>query len=106
MIRTGQQLYDAVLKHNWRTLPIQFGLPTQSHTLAELIRAAGFEAILYRSTKGPGRCVALYPDLLDSASFVELADPPPGAVKYRRLDGDSAEDLAGWDALPAQLRPR
>ena len=106
MIQTGQQLYDAVLKHNWRTLPIQFGLPTQSHTLAELIRAAGFEAILYRSTKGPGRCLAVFPDLLDSSSFVELVDTPPSGVQYSRLDSDSAEALAGWDALPPQLRPR
>lgn len=106
MIQTGQQLYDAVLKHNWRTLPVQFGLPTQSHTLAELIRAAGFEAILYRSTKGPGQCLAVFPDLLNSASFVELVDTPPSGVQYRRLDGDSADALAGWDALPPQLRPR
>ncbi len=27
MIQTGQQLFDAVLKYNWRTLPIQFWFP-------------------------------------------------------------------------------
>lgn len=105
MIQTGQQLYDAVLKYNWRTLPIQFGLPTQGHILAELIRAAGFEAILYRSTKGPGRCLAIYPDLLDSASFVELIDTPPSAAKCPRLDEDSAYRLAAWDTLMPRQRP-
>lgn len=61
MIRTGQQLYDNVLTRNWRTLPVQFGLPAAGHVLAELIRAAGFGGILYRSTKGPARCVAVFP---------------------------------------------
>ena len=66
MIQGGSQLHDAALKHNWRLLPVQFGLPAPSQTLAELIRAAGFEAILYRSTKGSGKCLAVVPDLLAS----------------------------------------
>ena len=106
MIGTGRQLYDAVLTHNWRTLPVQFGLPASGQTLAELIRAAGFEAILYRSTKGQGRCIAVFPDLLASRSFVELADAAPPEVKHARLDVDSGDDLAGWDSLPSQKRPR
>jgi RES domain len=106
MITTSQQLYNAVLTQNWRMRPVQFGLPAPSHTLAELIRAAGFEAILYRSTKGQGRCLAVFPDQLASASFVELADAAPAAVRWPRLDIDSADDLAGWDSLPAQHRRR
>lgn len=106
MIATGQQLYDAVLTQNWRTLPVQFGLPAPSHTLAELIRAASFEAILFHSTKGSGRCLAVFPDQLASGSFVALADPAPAAVKHVRLDLDSADELAGWDSLPPQMRLR
>ncbi len=106
MITTSQQLYDAVLTKNWRMRPVQFGLPAPSHTLAELIRAAGFEAVLYRSTKGQGRCLAVFPDQLTSKSFVELADAAPAAVKWPRLDIDTADDLAGWDSLPTQKRPR
>lgn len=106
MIATGQQLYDAVLTHNWRTLPVQFGLPAPSQTLAELIRASGFEAILFRSTKGSARCLAVFPDHLASGSFVELADQAPTAVKNAKLDVDSADALTGWDSLPSQKRPR
>jgi RES domain len=106
MVTTGQQLHDAVLAQNWRTLPVQFGLPAPSHTLAELIRASGFEAILYRSTKGQGRCLAVFPDQLTSGSFVELADAAPAAVERPRLDIDSADELSGWDSLPSQRRPR
>ena len=106
MVQSGKQIHEMVLTYNWRVLPIQFGLPAQSHILAELIRAAGFEAILYQSTKGPGKCLAVFPDLLDGGSFVELMDTPPLAVKHQRLDGDSASELEGWQSLPPQLRLR
>lgn len=104
MVQTGKQVHNMVLTHNWRLLPVQFGLPAQSQVLAELIRAAGFEAILYPSTKGPGKCLAVFPDLIDSGSFVELVDSPPDGVIYRRLDADSAPALEGWDALPSRFR--
>lgn len=106
MISSGYQLHNAVLAYNWRTTPAQFGLPAPSHTLAYLVRAAGFEAILYRSTKGTDRCLAVFPDCLDPGSYVELADAAPGSVQHYRLDIDSADDLAGWDSLPSQKRPR
>lgn len=106
MIRSGQALYQAVFQHNWRLLPIQFGLPSTSHMLAELVRAAGFEAILYCSSKGSGRCLAVFPDKLHSASFVELADAAPDEVQLRRLDANTADVLAAWDALRPQQRPK
>jgi hypothetical protein len=106
MVQTGKQIHEMVLKRNWRIRPIQYGLPAQSHILAELIRAAGFEAILYQSTKGPGKCLAVFPDLLDGRSFIELIDTAPATVKHPRLDIESAAELAGWDTLPPQMRSR
>ena len=106
MVKTGKQIHEMVLKQNWRVLPIQYGLPAQSHVLAELIRAAGFEAILYQSSKGAGKCLAVFPDLLDGRSFIELIDTPPAPVKHPRLDSNSATELAGWESLPPQLRAR
>lgn len=106
MIQSVNQLFDAVCGHNWRTFPIQFGLPSPSHVLAELIRAAGFEAVLYRSSKGAGECLAVFPDMMDSASFIELVDPSPESVRHRRLDVDSADELLGWECVSSNLRPR
>lgn len=105
MVKTGQQLYTSALTQNWRTLPVQFGLPAPSHTLAELICAAGFEGILFRSTKSEGLCVAVFPELLVSDSFVQLADVAPAAVCHPRLDSQTADVLAGWNSLPSQKRP-
>lgn len=99
MVRTGKQLYDTVLKHNWRRLPVQFDLPAPSHVLAELVRAAGYEAILYASTKGPGNCLAVFPDVLREGSFIALKDKPPHPTTLTRLDTDTSETLAGWEVL-------
>ena len=99
MVKNGQGLYDAVLRHNYRVLPVQFGLPARGQVLGELIKAAGFEAILYKSTAGPGNCLAIFPDQLSEQSYVELIDVPPEGVKYSRLDSDSAGYLAGWQFI-------
>ncbi len=106
MIQSAAELFDAVFTHNWRTLPVQFGLPSPSQMLAELIRAADFEAILYRSSKGPRNCLVVFPCVLSSGSFIELTDPAPATVAHRRLDCETADQLAGWQSIPRQYWPR
>jgi len=98
MLTTGKQLHDATAVFNWRVWPAQFGLPGPSHILAELIRAADFEAIAYQSSKGDGVCLAVFVDRLAPGSFIEITgDAPPEAIK--RLDETTAEELAGWARL-------
>lgn len=96
MLSTGKQLFETAVVQNWRALPVQFGLPAPSHILAELIRAAGFEAIAYQSMKGGGKCIAIFLDNLDVASYVEIVDTPPLGNVITRLDCSSSDILAGW----------
>lgn len=95
MITTSKQLFVIASVHNWRTLPVQFGLPAPSQILAELIRAADFEAIAYPSTKGGGTCLAVFVDRLAHDSYIELSDKAPKGVTVR-LDTVTADELAGW----------
>jgi hypothetical protein len=106
MVQNAGQLFEAIFRYNWRTLPIQFGIPAPSQVFAELVRAAGYEAILYRSSKGQGKCLAVFPDKMDSASYIELVDSSPATVQHRRLDANTSEDLEGWESIPPQFRPR
>lgn len=103
MVQTSKQIHDMLFKQNWRMLPRQFGLPAQSQTIAELVHAAGYEGILYKSSKGPERCVAVFPNQLQGTSFVELLDPAPVGVPTR-LDANNFEEFEGWETVPAQLR--
>lgn len=98
MLTTGKQLHDVAAVHNWRVLPIQFGLAAPSQIMSELIRAADFEAIAYQSSKSGGTCLAVFVDRLAPGSFIELSgNPPAGATA--RLDETTAEALAGWAQL-------
>ena len=100
MVHNGLDLYDAVLRHNWRIQPMQFGLPSRSQVLAELIRASGFEAILYKSTMSAGKCLAIFPDKLSGATHIELVDRAPAEVLHTRLDLSTSNELAGWHLMP------
>lgn len=103
MVQTAKQIHDMMFKQNWRMLPRQFGLPAQSQTIAELVYAAGYEGILYKPSKGPQRCVAIFPNQLQGPSFVALADDAPDGVP-QRLDANNSVEFEGWESVPAQFR--
>ncbi|MGH8116597.1 MAG: RES family NAD+ phosphorylase [Rhodanobacteraceae bacterium] len=105
LIRTAAELMRATMDPNWRGAPSQFGNPSVSQILGGLILDAGYEAICYQSTKGAGRCVAVFPHCLVDTSFVEIADTAPPDTHHIRLDPNSAWPLCGWETLPPSLRP-
>lgn len=95
MITSPAQLSAALQEHNWRARPTQFGIPSVSQQFAELAIHAGYEGIVYKSTKNPGgKCLAFFSDNLGSdRTYVELVDASPTSVVHRRLDLDSADAL-------------
>lgn len=104
MVQSGQQLHSAIVKNNWRVWPIQFGIPAPSQTMAELIKAAGYEGILYPSSKGPGRCLVIFPENLSDHSHIDLIGPAPSAATITRLDSSTSTSLEGWDSIPRNRR--
>ena len=104
MIQSGQQLHSAIVKNNWRIWPMQFGIPAPSQTMAELIKAAGYEGILYPSSKGPGRCLVVFPENLSDLSHIDLIGPAPSAATFIRLDSSTSTSLEGWDSIPRNRR--
>ena len=105
MIQSGQQLHMALTKQNWRTFPVQFGFPAPSQIMAELIRACGYEGIMYPSSKGHGRCLAVFPDKLADASYIALIGRAASPSTTTRLDINTAHSLEGWDSIPRNRRP-
>lgn len=92
-------LSQAIMDKDWRFFPAQFGTPAASQIFGDLVRAAGFEGVRFRSTKDSGECIAVFPDRLAPRSRVALADAPPPGVRHRCLDADSAAVLCGWEVL-------
>jgi hypothetical protein len=105
MIQSGQQLHHALTKHNWRIFPVQFGIPSPSQIMAELIRACGYEGIMYPSSKGKGRCLAIFPDKLADASHISLIGNAASPSTITCLDINTAQSLEGWDSIPRNRRP-
>lgn len=89
IISSPQELFRVLLSENWRVLPMQFDIPARTQVIAELVKAAGFEAILYKSTKGLKNCMAIFIDQLRDGSFIELQDQPPASVLVSRIDAAS-----------------
>lgn len=93
LIHSGNDLYKSLLG-NWRDMPMQYGLPSNSQVFARFLKQAGFEGVIYPSTKGKGECIALFLDQLNgSDSFVELVDQPPPQISLTRLDAETAAAL-------------
>lgn len=89
LVRSSRALQLQLLSKNWRMLPVQFDLPSNSQIFGRLVSGAGVHGILYPSVRNPaGRCLALFPqNWASSDSFVEIMDPAPSGSRLLRLDG-------------------
>ena len=87
LVRSAGQLKMSLLAHNWRLYPSQYEIPANPQVFGRLVVDAGFDGIVYASTKGPKACVALFPTNFSGAeSYVELADEAPSGATHTRLD--------------------
>lgn len=90
LIRSPQALQRALTSNRWRAIPTQFDIPATSQVFADLAKDAGYEAILYKSSRSVGRCMAIFPERLsESDAFVELTGEFPVEVELRRLDHET-----------------
>lgn len=97
LISTASQLKQVLLATNWRFWPVQYGLPSTPQVFGGLLMEAGFEAVLYPSSKGSGKCLALFTrNLAASESVVKLKDQPPAGVKHRQLDKNTSSISEEW----------
>jgi hypothetical protein len=79
---------------NWRLPPTLFDLPSNSQLLAKILFDAGFEAIIYKSSKTGKRCIAVFPqNLKHTDSFIELDVVPNIPDTITKLDEDTANKL-------------
>jgi hypothetical protein len=73
----------------WRGAPGLAVAPANSQVFGSLVRDSGIQAILFKSTRDVGPCLAIFPENFEGTnSFVELQDDPPidAPGTIRRLD--------------------
>jgi hypothetical protein len=75
--------------------PSQYEIPANPQVFGRLLLDAGFDGVLYPSTKGPKSCIALFPDnFARSDSYLEVADEGPPSAGVLRLDSSTWQDIA------------
>jgi RES domain-containing protein len=89
LVRSPVTLQRQLLHPNWRMLPQQFDLPSNSQIFGRIALGAGLHGILYPSARQLGKlCLALFPqNWMDSGTVVEVADEAPQGARLTRLDG-------------------
>lgn len=86
-VHDTKELLNTLLCKDWRVMPMQFDIPSNSQILGQLSHAAGIEAILYPSVKTQKKCLAIYPENFQrSASYVEIEGDLPKGVVHNRID--------------------
>lgn len=94
-IKTTKELLNSLMAENWRYYPTQHGIPANSQIFATFLIAAGFEGVIYKSQKGLGDCIALFPELFEaSSSYIELTDTAPKNT-IQKLSSETYKILSG-----------
>jgi hypothetical protein len=89
LIRTVSMLQRQLLDPNWRMVPMQYDLPSNSQVFARIAVAVGLHGILCRSSRAEGAlCMALFPqNWAGSDSFIEVRDAVPVGSRLTKIDG-------------------
>lgn len=93
--KSKKEISASLTSIDWRFLPVQFGLPAEPQIFGRSLRNAGFEGVQFRSTKGGGTCIAIFPDNLMIGSYIDLQDEiPDESIKIEtRLSPESFDRL-------------
>ena len=96
LISKPSQLKAVLLANEWKYYPVQHEIPANSQLFGRMLRDAGFEAILFPSTKvAKSKNLAIFTENLNkSESFVALQDPTPDSVKFSKLECTNWKELS------------
>lgn len=92
LVRTAEQLGDALEMRSWRNWPMVFDVPSTCQIFGGLVMNAGIEGILYNSVITQKECLAIFlQNFPSSSSFLELDDAVPSEDVQRRVDSSNCD---------------
>jgi len=90
LVRTTEELMNALLEKNWRQLPMFADVPSTSQIFGQLVMEAGIGGIIYPSVLTQKFCgVIFYINFKDASSFIQLDDTPPRDDIVQRVDANN-----------------
>jgi hypothetical protein len=91
IMRSAKELLTLLLAapSEWRLEPQAYGIPAACQIFGQLVKDAGFEAILFPSQHGQGSCLAVFPDnFRASTGRIEVVGAVPEGATCTVLDKD------------------
>jgi hypothetical protein len=83
LIATATELRDSFMLESWREFPSMLNTPANSQLFGHLLCLAGFEGVLFSSTRTGNRNLALFTrQLKNSASVVRVLNPPSSVAGW------------------------
>lgn len=90
IITKAEVLHETLIDYNWRQLPSNYDIPSNSQIFGQLISTSGIEGILYRSKFTNKHCLAIYPrNFIGTDSYIELVDDVPHPSVPRKIDASN-----------------
>lgn len=96
LISDAPRLKNMLLANNWKYYPVQHDIPANPQLFGRMLRDAGFEGVIYPSTKSQSRKnIAIFSENLEkSSSYIALQDPSPDTVNFIKLDSTNWKQLS------------
>lgn len=89
IIKDPKDLLQSFYQVEWRAWGTQLGIPSNSQVFGRFVYEGSYSGILYRSVRGKGRCLALYPEnLVQGDSSLSLVNDPPASSIPTSITGE------------------
>jgi len=94
LVRKPRELLDSLMGEDWRALPVHFDVPSNPQVFGGLLVEAGFEGVIYRSTKSGKRCLAVFTrQLVNSDSKITLYGDRPADIAFAELTASNCLEV-------------
>lgn len=88
VVKDVDSLRETLLCRDWRQLPTNYDIPSNSQIFGHLIYSAGIEGILYPSKFTSKLCLIVFPrNFVGTDSYIMLDDEVPHPKVPKRIDG-------------------
>lgn len=93
LVATTGQLFQSIMTESWREFPSLVSTPSNSQLLGHLLSLAGFEGVLYSSTRTGKKDLALFTRQFHNSSSKVCAIAPPATATQCELSSATYRDL-------------
>ncbi len=93
LVATVRQLFESVMTESWREFPTLVSTPANSQLLGHLLSLAGFEGVLYSSTRTGKKNLALFTRQFENSASIVRAIAPPSSATRCELSSSTYKEL-------------